>query len=86
MASGKGVLTGLQHRVLRFFLDHPHAVETVRGVAGWIGDEAGTIQGAIQALLKRKWLTSDETSLVTGYALTRDERCLAQIRQVLEAG
>ena len=86
MTSGKGTLTDLERRILRFFHEHPHAVETARGVAAWIGDETQAIQEAVQALSKRRWLTADETSAVTGYALTRDDRCLAQIRSALGDG
>ncbi len=85
MASGKGGLTDLERRILQFFCEHPAAVETVRGIASWTGDEQGAVQEAAQILSKRKWLTADETSVVTGYSLTRDERCLAQIHEVLGA-
>ena len=76
--------TWIQRRVLRFFQEHPHAVETVRGIASWVGVEVPLIGEALKGLLERKWLTADETSAVTGYALTRDGRLLAQIRQAVE--
>ena len=83
---GEGALfpTALQRRILRFFKEHPHAVEAVRGIASWVGVEVDSIGEALKGLLEKKWLTADKTSAVIGYALTRDERLLAQIQQVLE--
>ena len=84
MADDKENLTVVQRKMLRFFQEHPHAVETARGIAAWVGAEPETIAGEIQDLLRRKWLTADETSAVTGYALTRDERFLSRIREATE--
>jgi len=85
VADAKESLTALQRRILHFFQGHPQAVETARGIAVWVGVEMETIAESVQDLLKRRWLTADETSAVTGYALTRDERLLAQIQNALES-
>ena len=77
-------MTVIQRRILRFFQEHPHAVETVRGIASWVGVEVNLIAEALKDLLEKRWLTADETSAVTGYALTRDERLLTQIRQAVK--
>ncbi len=85
MADAKESLTALQRRILHFFREHPQSVETERGIAAWVGVEVETINAPVQDLFKRRWLTADETSAVTGYALTRDDRLLAQIQNVMEA-
>ena len=85
MSDVKESLTAIQRRILRFFQEQPQAVETARGISTWIGVEMEAIAEAVQDLLKRRWLTADETSVVTGYALTRDERLLTQIRNAMEA-
>ena len=77
-------MTVIQRRILRFFQEHPQAVETVRGIATWVGVESELISEALKELLEKRWLTADETSAVTGYALTQDDHLLAQIRQVVE--
>ena len=77
-------MTVIQRRILRFFQEHPHAVETVRGIASWVGVEVELIAEALKDLQEKRWLTADETSAVTGYALTRDERLLTQIRQAVK--
>ncbi len=76
-------LTPLERQILQFFQEHPHAVETVRGIATWLGHEVAAVEEALKCLVSRKWLAMDETSAVRGYALTGDERLLSQIRQVL---
>ena len=77
-------MTVIQRRILGFFQEHPQAVETVRGIAIWVGVESEPISEALKELLEKRWLTADETSAVTGYALTQDEHLLGQIRQVVE--
>ena len=37
-------LTPVQLKVMRFFKEHPHAVETVRGIATWLGGEQRLIE------------------------------------------
>jgi len=78
-------VTPVQRRILNFFQEHPHAVETVRGISTWLGDETEVIQEALESLVGRKWLTADQTSAVRGYVLTRDERLLTQIQELTEA-
>lgn len=74
-------LTPLQRRILRFFQEQPHAVESLRGISGWIGAAQGLVGEAVEDLLSRRWLVADETSAVKAYCLTRDERLLAEIGQ-----
>lgn len=59
-------------------------METVRGIATWLGGEQVAIQEALEGLVGLKWLATHETSAVKGYALTRDERSLTQIKEILE--
>ncbi len=73
-----------QRRILRFFQEHPQAVETVRGISTWIGLEPKMILEALEGLVSRKWLVPIKTSAVTGYTLTRNERLLGQIQEALK--
>jgi len=82
-AAGSFSLSALQRRILQFFRGHPHAVETARGIATWVGVEVESVGSALKELLEWKWLIADETDAVTGYALTRDERLLTQVLDVL---
>lgn len=76
----------IQRKILQFFKEHPQAVETARGIATWIGSEPKAIQKALEELVNRRWLSTHQTSAVTGYALTRNERISSQIQEALEAG
>ncbi|MBI3615939.1 MAG: hypothetical protein HY211_05415 [Candidatus Omnitrophica bacterium] len=77
-------LTPVQRQILKFFQQHPQAVETVRGIASWLGHEAKVVEEALKELVGRRWLATDETSAVRGYALTGDRRMLTQIQEALE--
>ncbi|MBI3333259.1 MAG: hypothetical protein HYZ93_04135 [Candidatus Omnitrophica bacterium] len=76
-------LTEVERRILQFFREHPQAVETVRGIATWVGCEAEAIEKALNGLVGRRWIATDETRMVRGYALTQDQRILAQIQETM---
>ncbi len=77
-------LSALQRQILQFFLEHSNAVETVRGMATWLGAEPQAIEPALNGLVDRQWLSSHATDALTGYTLTSDERFVNQIKQTLE--
>lgn len=80
------MLTEIESRVLRFFQEHPQAVETGRGIAAWLGmNEGATVEQALQGLASRNWLNFHETSCVKAYSLTRDERLLERIQESLKS-
>lgn len=80
---GLCALTHLQRKILRFFHEQPHAVESARGISTWIGAEPEHVEEAVGDLLERGWLDSDQTSAARGYSLTRDDKLLTQIRRAL---
>lgn len=76
-------LSPLERRILKFFQEHPHAVETVRGIATWVAAQTESTQEALDALTARRWLALHQSSRVSGYALTHEERFLDQIQEIL---
>lgn len=72
-----------ERKILQFFHEHPQAVETVRGIATWLGAEIPLVQEALKGLVERKWLLADQTSVVVGFTLTCDDRLLLQLREAL---
>ena len=78
-------LSPIQRKTLKFFHENPQAVETVRGIAVWLGEEAVAAEAALEVLVKHKWLAVHESSAVKGYALTHDERVLTRIKTILES-
>ena len=83
---GLGALTQLQRKILRFFHEQPHAVESARGISTWIGAEPKHVEEAVGDLLARKWLDLDETTAARGYSLTRDDKLLLQVQRALGGG
>ena len=83
-------LTPVQARILKFFHDNPQAVESLRGIATWLGDvrdigeDVRTLEEALLSLVARGWLATHETTAVTAFSLTREERSLSQIREALK--
>ena len=77
-------LSATQRRILGFFHEHPHVIETVRGIAVWLRLDPEAVHEGLKELVERKWLLTHETSAVTGYALTDQTGFLNEIRQSLE--
>ncbi len=77
--------TAIQRRILKFFQEHPQAVESVRGIATWLGVEPMPVEEALNGLAEQKWLAKHETSAVQGFALTEDRRLLSRLDQLLGA-
>ena len=73
----------LQKRILKFFQEQPQAVETARGINAWVSAEPEALEEVLKDLVHRKWLLALETSAVTGYTLTQDQRFLGQIEKIL---
>ena len=82
---GHSPITPTQRRILQFFQEQPHAVETPKGIAIWLCAELDEVTHALQGLVDRKWLSAHEASAVVGYSLTGNDRFLAEIKQTLEA-
>ena len=80
------MITPIQRRILLFFQEHSQAVETVRGIATWLGVEPPVIEEALEQLVRRGWLVIHKASAVTGYALTHDERISTEIKSALGGG
>ncbi|MBI3317725.1 MAG: hypothetical protein HYZ90_01065 [Candidatus Omnitrophica bacterium] len=76
--------TPIQRKILQFFRAHPHAVETVRGMASFLAAEPKAIEEAVGELVHQRWLSCHESSAVSGYALTADDRVLGRIHSLLE--
>jgi len=74
----------IQKKIIQFFHRHPNAIETARGIASWLTVDSHSIQEAVDDLVVWKWLTVHQAAAVVGYALTENERILAQIREVLK--
>ena len=80
---GSSPLTAIEKKILLFFQEHPHAIETVRGISTWAGEPPEVARSALEVLVGKKWILTHETSAVTGYTLTGEEKLLIQIRDIL---
>ena len=84
MSRAEDFPTELELKILRFFYEHPEAIETIRGMAVWLGGKSESLEGALQGLVHRKWISVHQSTALTGYGLTRDDRFLEQVREALD--
>ena len=76
--------TEINRKIIRFFLENPSSIDTSRGIATWINENADRTEKALQTLAKAKILILHKTALTRAYACTTDKRTISKIRLRLE--
>jgi len=74
----------INRKIVRFFLENPFSIDTSRGIATWINEDANKTERALRNLAKAKILISHKTALTSAYACTTDKHTISKIRLCLE--
>ena len=70
----------INRKIIKFFCENPSSVDTSRGIATWINENAGTTEKALNGLAKAKILIPHRTGMTSAYAYTTDARIISSIR------
>ncbi len=76
--------TEINRKIIRFFLENPSSIDTPRGIATWINENAGNTEKALCDLTEAKILILNRTAPSSAYAGTADECTISRIRLHLE--
>jgi len=76
--------TEINRKIIRFFLENPSSIDTSRGIATWINENADRTEKALYTLANAKILILHKTGLTIAYACTTDKRTISKIRLRLE--
>lgn len=74
----------INRKIVRFFLENPSSVDTSRGIATWINENADETEKALQSLAGARILILHKTALTIAYACTTDKRTISKIKLRLE--
>ena len=74
----------INRKIIRFFLENPSSIDTSRGIAAWINEDANKTERALHSLAKAKILVSHATALTCAYACTTDKNTISKIILCLE--
>lgn len=75
----------LQRKILKFFLEHSHVVETAKGIATWLIEDEAAVEQDLKQLAEQKWLLTHTSEILTGYTLVQDAGRLDKMRRMLES-
>jgi len=70
-------------KILKFFDENPHCIDTAAGIATWTGLSVEKIKKALIKLARQKVIIEHKTSSAQGYAYTHDDKIIARIKKRL---
>jgi hypothetical protein len=70
----------INRKIIRFFLENPSSIDTSRGIATWINENADKTEAALHNLARAKILVSHATALTLAYACTTDKKTISKIK------
>ncbi len=76
----KIISSDINRKVLRFFNENPHCLDTSDGIVAWTGLSQQTIKEALKKLVNVKILIEHRTSSAQGYSYTNNKTVLNAIK------
>lgn len=67
-------------KILRFFSENPHCVDTAQGIASWTGVKPEIIKQSLKRLVKAKIIIEHKTSSTQGYSFTNNKTIINAIK------
>lgn len=71
-------------KILLFFNENPHCIDTAKGISLWINSDACEVQRALNLLVKEKILVNHKTVSTSAYAYTNNRDMLKKIEKYLK--
>jgi len=71
-------------KILLFFNENPHCIDTVKGISLWIGEDANAIQKALDHLAKEGIVSSHHAASTTAYAYTNNKEIVKKIEKYIK--
>ncbi len=74
----------INRKIICFFMENPFSVDTSRGIATWINEDANKTEKALRNLVKARILVLHATALPAAYACSTNKHTISGIRLYLE--
>lgn len=81
----KKVTSFIKWDLVRFFHDNPHTKDTAENVAGYIGRDVESVQGALKGLVTSGVLQEEALSGFQVYSLSDDDLTRQSVSRFMEA-
>lgn len=71
-------------KIIEFFHNNPHCVDTIEGIATWTNQPPEKTKKSLEKLVKHNILVEHKASSTNGYAYTHDEKISGKIQELLK--
>ena len=70
----------INRKIIKFFLENPSSVDTARGIATWINEDADDTESALKELSRAKILIPHGNGVTAAYSYTTNASIVAKIK------
>lgn len=71
-------------KILLFFNENPHSIDTAKGISIWVGCDIGIVQRALNKLVEEGVLVNHKTPSIDAYALTNERAIVKKIERCIK--
>ena len=75
--------SAINRKILKFFDENPHCIDTAKGIAAWTGLGISTAKKALTHLAVNNLLIEHKTASTLGYAYTHNKTVIKNIKHWL---
>ena len=72
-------------KILLFFNENPHSIDTVKGISIWVGCDIDMVQRALNKLVEEGVLVNHKTHSTDAYALTNERAIVKKIERYIRS-
>ena len=70
----------INRKIIKFFLENPSSIDTRRGIATWINEDADKTGDALKELAEAKVLVPHGSNATSAYGYTTDNHIMSMIK------
>jgi len=71
-------------KIILFFNENPHSIDTVKGISVWIGCDLESVQRALDKLVKEGVLINHKTTTTNAYSYTNQKDMIKAIEKYIK--
>lgn len=71
-------------KILLFFNENPHSIDTVKGISVWIGCDPSVVQTALKKLAREKIVVNHKSASTEAYSYTNDRVIIKRIEKYIK--
>ncbi len=76
--------SGATKKILLFFNENPHCIDTAKGISVWVGCDADTVKKALNKLAKQGILINHKTASTDAYSYTNQRDIVKKIERYIK--